>query len=659
MPARSIASRSARSARVSFAPPVRTSRAYVRARPEKKPGLRCIDRGAAGLSRSRRSTRTRFPNSPVPPASSLDALSSTRIAPASRSRRGRSISRRMARACWTGASTASSAIVPTAPSRWFGAERRTVPHGRRTLAVNPDATTRLPRASRDPVKINYMSPKVGTLGALRKEVDGGRVPRRAVKNEIRENLIRKLRANEPLFPGIVGYDESVVPQIVNAILSRHNFILLGLRGQAKTRILRALTSLLDEALPVVPGCEIHDDPLAPLCAACRRRIADAGDDLPIEWLPRDQRYIEKLATPDVTIADMIGDLDPIKAARASLQLSDEMTMHYGLVPRANRGIFGINELPDLAGKIQVGLFNILQEGDVQIKGYPVRLPLDLLMVFSANPEDYTARGKIITPLKDRIGSEIRTHYPATRQQAMSITAQEAWTRRDGTPTELQLEVPDFVREIVEEVAFQARQDAKIDKRSGVSQRLPISLLENVVSNAERRALATGEPVAVPRVTDVYAASPAITGKFELEYEGELKGADNVARELIRTAVGTVFNGWFPDADQRQITEWFDLGGNLQVDDSLSAEELLARTAQVQGLHDFARQAGLGKRPSDPLLAAAVDFVLEGLYAHRKISRTSEGQFQAAEQVKRATRMPADPMAERDVPLTGNKKKYYN
>jgi magnesium chelatase subunit I len=502
------------------------------------------------------------------------------------------------------------------------------------------------------------SPNVSSLGALRKDIEAKRVSRRPVKVEIRENLIRKLRANEALFPGIIGYDESVVPQVVNAILSRHNFILLGLRGQAKTRILRGLTGLLDEALPVVAGCEIHDDPLAPLCAACRARAREAGDDLPIEWLPPDARYVEKLATPDVTIADMIGDLDPIKAARASLQLSDEMTMHYGLVPRANRGIFAINELPDLAGKIQVGLFNILQEGDVQIKGYPVRLPLDLLMVFSANPEDYTARGKIITPLKDRIGSEIRTHYPATRQHAMMITAQEAWTSR-GEHQGLQQMVPDFVREVVEEVAFQARQDQKIDKRSGVSQRLPISLLENVVSNAERRALATGESVVVPRVTDIYAAFPAITGKFELEYEGELKGADNVARELIRTAVGTVFDGWFPNADHRQIVEWFDLGGNLQVGDTISGPDLLARTAQVQGLHDLARQAGLGKRPPEALLAAAVDFVLEGLYAQRKISRSTEGQFQAAEQVKRGPRIATDPLADREIPVTGGKKKYYN
>ena len=327
-----------------------------------------------------------------------------------------------------------------------------------------------------------------TLAELRSEVAAGRVRRRSVRSEIRENLIARLRDKTPLFPGIIGYDDSVVPQIINAVLSRHNFILLGLRGQAKSRILRALTGLLDEEIPVVPGCEIHDDPVAPICAACRARVRSEGERLPIGWLGRDARYVEKLATPDVTIADMIGDLDPIKAARAGLQLSDELTMHYGLLPRANRGVFAINELPDLAGKIQVGLFNILQEGDVQIKGYPVRLPLDVLLVFSANPEDYTARGKIITPLKDRIGSEIRTHYPLTRGHAMAITAQEAWVQdRDDD-----LQVPEFIREVVEEIAFQARQDSKIDKRSGVSQRLPISLLENVVSNAERRALVSGE-----------------------------------------------------------------------------------------------------------------------------------------------------------------------
>src|ERR1044071_2029852 len=291
------------------------------------------------------------------------------------------------------------------------------------------------------------TPLANTLGELRRAVASGTVPHRSVHQEVRENLIRKLRGGEPLFPGIVGYDETVIPQLVNAVLSQHNFILLGLRGQAKTRLLRALVTLLDDEIPVMSGCEINDDPLHPICAPCRARIATDGDQTPIAWLPRDARYVEKLATPDVTIADMVGDIDPIKAAKAGLNLSDELTMHYGLLPRANRGIFAINELPDLAGKIQVGLFNILQEGDVQIKGYPIRLKLDVMLVFTANPEDYTARGKIITPLKDRIGSEIRTHYPTTRHYAMSITKQEAWTERAG---DVRLEIPEYVREVVEE-----------------------------------------------------------------------------------------------------------------------------------------------------------------------------------------------------------------
>src|SRR5258705_11907926 len=305
---------------------------------------------------------------------------------------------------------------------------------------------------------------IETLGDLRQ----ARLHSRPVKQEVRDNLVCKLKTGGKLFPGIIGYDDTVIPQLVNAILSRHNFILLGLRGQAKSRILRGLVDLLDDQIPVMPGCEIHDDPLAPLCAACRARVAKEGDRLSIGWLPRESRYVEKLATPDVTIADMVGDIDPIKAAQAGLNLSNELTMHYGLLPRANRGIFAINELPDLAGKIQVGLFNILQEGDVQIKGYPIRLKLDVMLVFTANPEDYTARGKIITPLKDRIGSEIRTHYPSTRSSGIAITTQEAWTTRSGG---LPLEIPGDFREVVQDGAFQARAGRKIDKRSGVSQRL--------------------------------------------------------------------------------------------------------------------------------------------------------------------------------------------
>src|SRR6516165_10539643 len=491
-----------------------------------------------------------------------------------------------------------------------------------------------------------------TLGDLRRS---GYRPR-PVKQEVRDNLVRKLRAGEPLFPGIIGYDETVVPQLVNAVLSRHNFILLGLRGQAKSRILRGLADLLDERIPVVPGCEIHDDPLAPLCAACRARMTKEGDNLPIAWLGRDDRYVEKLATPDVTIADMVGDIDPIKAAEAGLNLADELTMHYGLLPRANRGIFAINELPDLAGKIQVGLFNILQEGDVQIKGYPIRLRLDVMLVFTANPEDYTARGKIITPLKDRIGSEIRTHYPVTRSNAMAITKQEAWTERAGG---LPVEVPAYVREVVEEVAFQARADRKIDKRSGVSQRLPITTLELVVSNAERRALANREALVVPRVTDIYAALPSITGKFELEYEGELRGAEQVARDLIRSAVGNVFTGVFDGVDTRTVIEWFDLGGTLPLGDTMAADELLARTKGVQGLLELAERAGLPPGAPAPLVASAIDFVLEGLYAQKKIGRSEERGYSAAEGASRRQPRREEPTLDEEIRIPGAKKKYYN
>src|SRR5438477_2269839 len=467
-----------------------------------------------------------------------------------------------------------------------------------------------------------------TLGELRQLAGTGTRP---VKQEIRDNLVRKLRAGERLFPGIIGYEETVVPQLVNAILSRHNFILLGLRGQAKSRILRGLIDLLDEQIPIVPGCEIHDNPVAPLCSACRARVATEGDRLPIAWLSRDERYVEKLATPDVTIADMLGDIDPIKAAHAGLNLADELTMHYGLLPRANRGIFAINELPDLAGKIQVGLFNILQEGDVQIKGYPIRLELDVLLVFTANPEDYSARGKSITPLKDRIGSEIRTHYPVTRHNAMAITAQEAWTDRAGAGA---VDIPVYVREVVEEVAFQARGERKIDKRSGVSHRLPITTLELVVSNAERRALANGEKLVVPRVTDIYAALPSITGKFELEYEGELRGAEQVARDLIRSAVGNVFVGMFEGVDTRTVVEWFDLGGTLPLADNTPATELVATTRCVQGLLELAGQAGAAPGSDPARVASAIDFVLEGLYAQKKISRSDERGYAAADTAAR-------------------------
>ena len=498
---------------------------------------------------------------------------------------------------------------------------------------------------------------ISTLGDLRRAVERGEIRHRNVHEEVRDNLIVKLRAGGTLFPGIVGYDETVLPQLVNALLSRHHFILLGLRGQAKTRLLRALVTLLDDVIPVMPGCEINDDPLQPICGACRAQVAEAGDRTPITWLDRDARYVEKLATPDVTIADMVGDIDPIKAARSGLQLSSELTMHYGLLPRANRGIFAINELPDLAGKIQVGLFNIMQEGDIQIKGYPVRLPLDVLMAFTANPEDYTARGKIITPLKDRIGSEIRTHYPSGRADAMAITAQEAWLTRNGAAP--RASVPTFVAEVVEEIAFQARQDRRIDKRSGVSQRLPISAVENVMSNAERRAIASTEPEAVARVTDVYAALPSITGKFEMEYEGELKGAETVARDLIRAAVATVADGYLSHLETRGVIEWFDLGGSLQLSDTMSANDVIASAGQVQGLVELASAAGVPAQASAPLLASGIDFVLEGLYATKKISRSEERGYHGSEP---SVRKPAREMNLDDeprVPSGGGRKKYYN
>ena len=495
------------------------------------------------------------------------------------------------------------------------------------------------------------------LGDLRRAVDAGRIPRRTVRRELRDNLIDKLRRGVTLFPGIIGYDDSVIPQIGNAILSRHDLIILGLRGQAKTRILRALADLLDDELPVVAGCEINDDPYAPLCPACRARADEEGDGLTLAWLPRSRRLVEKLATPDVTIADMIGDIDPIKAARRGLQLSDDLTVHYGLLPRANRGIFAVNELPDLAGKIQVGLFNILQEGDVQIKGYPVRLPLDVMMAFTANPEDYTARGKIVTPLKDRIGSEIRTHYPRTRRDAIAITRQEAWVGRGHeTVGGDDVTVPPFVRETVEEIAFQARADKRIDRRSGVSQRLPITCLENVVSNAERRALATAEQPAVARITDIYAALPSITGKLELEYEGELKGADQVALDLIRTAVRRAFDGWFDGVDTATVVEWFEMGGTLTAGDATSAAELLQQVSEIQGLDELLERAGSGAGDPAAARAAAVDFVLEGLFAQKKITRSDDRQYQAAEPVRRSGRPEFEP----NTPVPGGGgKKYYN
>jgi magnesium chelatase subunit I len=471
-------------------------------------------------------------------------------------------------------------------------------------------------------------------GTLR-ELKAFRYQSRSVKDELRDNLIKKLRAGEKLFPGIVGYDDTVIPQLINAILSRHNIILLGLRGQAKSRIIRQLTDLLDERLPIIGGSEVNDDPFHPISAFGRQMLAQHGDLTRIDWIDRDARFVEKLATPDVTVADIIGDVDPIKAAKGGHLLSDELTIHYGLLPRANRGIFAINELPDLAGKIQVGLFNIMQEGDVQIKGYPVRLPLDVMLVFSANPEDYTARGKIITPLKDRIGAEIMTHYPKDLPVAIEITRQEAWTNRvtdrDGVA------VPEFIREVVEQVAFEAREDSHVDKHSGVSQRMSITVLESVVSNAERRSLLTGDEPIVPRVADIYAAIPSMTGKMELEYEGEQLGAHRIARDLIKRAAGEIFEGYFVGIDFSRAVQWFDEGNKLLLTDTASAHECKTLLDAVPELWETASIPFDFKSSDIAKLVAACELVLEGLYAENKISRNEEGTYTAVTKARKDRR----------------------
>ncbi len=470
-----------------------------------------------------------------------------------------------------------------------------------------------------------------TLGALKKSPLGAPgLLNRSVKDEMRQNLLRRLTVGGPLFEGVIGYEETVMPQIVNALLSRHNFILLGLRGQAKSRILRALVTLLDEAMPIVAGSEVNDNPYKPISRFAKTLLADAGDDTPIAWVDRDSRFVEKLATPDVTIADMIGDLDPIRAARGGHVLSDELTIHYGMLPRANRGIFALNELPDLAGKVQVGLFNVMQEGDVQIKGYPVRLPLDVQLCFTANPEDYTARGKIITPLKDRIGSEIITHYPETVELGMAITAQESWTRRDDKV----VRVPDFISEVVERIAFEARTDKRIDRRSGVSQRMPITVMENVVSNAERRSLVTGESEVVPRISDIFAAQPAITGKIELEYEGELVGGHAIARELIRRAADATFQERAGGVNVDDIVIWFDEGGALQVTEDGTSGAMARAFNAVPGLTDLIRHVGLADEGDAPQTVAACELVLEALVARKKISRSDNGMYGRAEPERR-------------------------
>lgn len=448
-----------------------------------------------------------------------------------------------------------------------------------------------------------------------------------VKDELRDNLIAALAAKAPLFPGIVGYDRTVLRDVQNAILSRHDFILLGLRGQAKTRILRSLTCLLDEAVPAIAGCEIRDDPLAPICATCRARVARDGDAVPIVWIGRDQRYHEKLATPDVTIADLIGDLDPIKAAARQTSLADPEVVHFGLLPRSNRGLFAINELPDLPPRIQVGLLNILEEGDVQIRGFPLRLELDLALCFSANPEDYTHRGSIITPLRDRIAAQILTHYPKELADAQAITDQESWIERGGRVT---VRTPTWLRRAVEEVAIQGRASDFVDQSSGVSARLSIALYESVVSNAERRALLTGSDQVTARTADLLGAGSAIHGKVELVYEGEREGPQKVAQHLIGKAIKAVFDDLVPGPARLEkssakdmnrfdgVLGHFQKGGMVDLADDLSQKELLQRLSAVAGLRELTVELLRPEGPEE--LAAAMEFVLEGLHQNAMVAR---------------------------------------
>jgi magnesium chelatase subunit I len=442
---------------------------------------------------------------------------------------------------------------------------------------------------------------------------------RSVRDELRENLVAAIRAGKPeaeRWPGVLGFDKTVIPQIENAILSRHDFILLGLRGQAKTRLLRMLSAFLDEKLPVLADCPLNDDPYHPISKRGKQLVEEHGDDAPVAWLTREDRYREKLATPDVTIADLLGDIDPIKAAARRLDLSDEDVLHFGIIPRTNRGIFAVNELPDLSPRIQVGLLNILEERDVQLRGHPVRFPLDVMLVFSANPEDYTNRGSIITPLRDRIASQVITHYPPTLDVAKRITDQEAWIQRDSG---VAVHLPAFLRDIVEEVAFEARKSEFVDQASGVSVRLTVSLLENVVSNAERRALRLGNKRSVARIADLFAADSAVTGKVELVFEGEREGPQAVADRVLGEGVAAVFRRHFPAPyDKRRpdddtpdaykgVVDWFAAGNTVVVTDE---------TEDVKGLREIPTLLDLVTAHLDPPaedVDAACELVLEGLH----------------------------------------------
>ena len=460
-----------------------------------------------------------------------------------------------------------------------------------------------------------------TLGDLR--ASGYRSE--TVKSEMRRNLVAKVRKGERLFPDILGYDDTVVPQIQNAVLSKHDILFLGLRGQAKTRMLRQLVTLLDDALPVVEGSEVNDDPYAPISKEARDKVAAMGDDTPIAWVGREARYHEKLATPDVTIADLIGEIDMIKHAEGRY-LSSELTMHFGLIPRSNRGIFCINELPDLSPKIQVGLFNVLEERDVQIRGYPIRLTLDLALVFSANPEDYTNRGRIVTPLKDRIGSTIRTHYPLTRELGIEINDQNAWLDRDGG----RLAVPMYVKEIVEEASRLARTSQHVNQQSGVSVRMSIANLENVVSNAERRALLNGETWIVPRASDLAHIAPSARGKLELTMTEDDGQEDKLVERIVGEAVKNVFSAHFDPKDFRAVVDYFEGGKGVEVGDTLAVKAVLDRIEKVPQLRkkadEFARKVQpelADTQARDASTAAAAEFILEGLHVHNRLNKSAK------------------------------------
>ena len=435
-----------------------------------------------------------------------------------------------------------------------------------------------------------------------------------VKEEMRKNLVRKIKAGETLFPRIIGYDGSVIPQIENAVLSGQDVVFLGERGQAKSRLIRSLVALLDDEIPVVDGCEINDNPYAPICRACRDRVAAQGDGVPVRWINPDERYSEKLATPDTSIADLIGEVDPIRVAEGKY-LADELTIHYGLVPRTHRGIFAINELPDLAERIQVGLLNLIEERDVQIRGFKIRLPLDVYFVASANPEDYTNRGRIITPLKDRFGAQIRTHYPRTIDDEIKIVEQE---RTEFSDRELQVFMPEFMKEIVGEVTQLARRSPKVNQRSGVSVRISITNYENLVSNASRRALRTGEAEAVPRISDLPSIVPSSAGKLEMETWEE--GDDqSVLEKIIKTAVLNVFRRHFEANQFNELVQRFDGGLTFEVSEGQRSDKYAQMLRELPGMEKALKSLGLEKRPA--LAASGIEFILEGLHLSKRINKT--------------------------------------